>query len=118
MSETHDPHCKLLCAVDSAFYGPCNCGAIPYPDCPWEEGKPITKRRPYVDDEPDGYLEGDYDYMANNLHQAVWFLDNGTDIINALKMAELALRDYGLRHHGGTKALAHRVIVKILRGES
>lgn len=36
----------------------------------------VIPRRPYIDSEPDGYIEGDRDWLANNNDTAVWFLEN------------------------------------------
>lgn len=36
----------------------------------------VIGRRLYDDEKPNGYLEGDRDYVENNLDAAVWFLDN------------------------------------------
>jgi len=37
---------------------------------------PYHPRRPLVDSEPDGYMESDKDYVANNLDLAVKLLDS------------------------------------------
>lgn len=37
--------------------------------------KTVQKRRPYLDDKPDGYLESDRDYLENNNDAAVKLLD-------------------------------------------
>lgn len=35
----------------------------------------VRPRRPYIDTEPEGYLESDLDYMRNNADLAVALLD-------------------------------------------
>lgn len=45
----------------------------------------VQARRPYDDDRPSGYVEGDRDYMENNLDACVWFLDNHKAVRAALK---------------------------------
>jgi hypothetical protein len=44
-----------------------------------------TPRRPYYDDEPDGYLESDLDYIVNNRALAVVLLDNHEAMLTALR---------------------------------
>jgi hypothetical protein len=39
-----------------------------------QAGMTLLPRRLYKDDEPDGYLEGDYDYLQNNLQATRAFL--------------------------------------------
>ena len=36
----------------------------------------VIPRRPYIEEEPNGYLEGDRDWLENNNDTAVWFLEN------------------------------------------
>lgn len=36
----------------------------------------VSPRRPLYDDEPNGYLESDNDFVANNIEACVWFLTN------------------------------------------
>lgn len=45
---------------------------------------PVTPRRPYIDDEPDGYLESDRDMAENNSEAVLWFLENHELIRQAL----------------------------------
>jgi hypothetical protein len=42
-------------------------------------------RRPYIDDEPDGYLESDKDWAANNSGAVTWLADNHAAIREALR---------------------------------
>ena len=44
---------------------------------------PVTARRPWDDDKPDGYLEGDCEWFENNRDACSWFLENA-DAIRAL----------------------------------
>lgn len=43
---------------------------------------PVLPRRPYDDDDPDGYLESDDDFMANNIEACLWFLAHAKEIIH------------------------------------
>ena len=36
----------------------------------------VIPRRPYYENEPNGYLESDLDWFENNRHTAIWFLEN------------------------------------------
>lgn len=45
-------------------------------------------RRPYQDDEPDGYLESDRDYLGNNRETAIWLLEH----LDEMKSLEATLR--------------------------
>lgn len=42
------------------------------------DGPAITPRRPLDDDKPDGYLESDRDFVANNFDACVAFLKAAT----------------------------------------
>ena len=35
----------------------------------------VIPRRPYIDSEPNGYLESDQDFVLNNIEACVWFLE-------------------------------------------
>lgn len=45
----------------------------------------VQPRRPYIDDEPDGYQESDRDFCENNMDACVWFLENRDRIVAQLK---------------------------------
>ena len=48
----------------------------------------VSPRGLYDDDEPEGYLESDRDFVANNLAAAVWFLEHAAAIRAAIAQAE------------------------------
>ncbi len=48
----------------------------------------VSHRRPYDDDEPDGYLESDDDWFRNNREAIVWFLENAGAIRRTLQKAK------------------------------
>jgi hypothetical protein len=37
---------------------------------------PVEPRRPFLDDEPDGYMESDREFFENNRDAVLWFLEN------------------------------------------
>lgn len=45
----------------------------------------VQKRRPYIDEEPDGYLESDRDFMENNRDAVIWFLEHRDEIAKKLR---------------------------------
>ena len=51
---------------------------------PVEAMPPMTDRRPYDDEDPEGYLEGDDDWSSNNPGAVTWLADNHTAIRLAL----------------------------------
>lgn len=54
--------------------------ALLYRESPAGNGlPPLEPRRPYDDEQPDGYLESDLDYVCNNVESAVWLLDGEID---------------------------------------
>lgn len=48
------------------------------------EMPPTVDRRPYEDDEPDGYVESDTDWARNNWEAVRWLADNHKEIRAAL----------------------------------
>jgi hypothetical protein len=54
-----------------------------------EAGINVIPRRPYIDEEPDGYLESDNDFVSNNYEVAVKLLEG--DLLK--KFAELIIDD-------------------------
>ena len=53
-----------------------------------QAGMTLKARRPAYDDEPDGYLESDLEYLDNNLEATRVFFDGGLE-----KFAELIVRE-------------------------
>ena len=53
---------------------------LPLPEMP-----PVTPRRPYLEDGPEGYREGDRDFVLNNLDACVWFLEHHDYIRTVIK---------------------------------
>jgi hypothetical protein len=53
-----------------------------------QAGMALTPRRLYDDNEPDGYLESDLDYLENNLEATRVFFEGGLE-----KFAELIIRE-------------------------
>ena len=53
-----------------------------------QAGMTLKPRRPYYDDEPDGYMESDLDYLDNNLEATRAFFEGGLE-----KFAELLIRE-------------------------
>jgi hypothetical protein len=51
-------------------------------------GMTLKPRRPYDDNEPDGYLESDLDFLDNNLEATRVFFEGGLE-----KFAELIVRE-------------------------
>ncbi len=47
---------------------------------PWDYGKSISPRQPYYENEPDGYLESDSEFMERNRFAAVWMLENANQL--------------------------------------
>lgn len=47
--------------------------------------KSVQNRRPLDDDKPNGYLESDRDYLANNNREAVELLDLAVEMIERRK---------------------------------
>jgi len=45
----------------------------------------VHKRRPYVDEEPNGYLESDRDWAENNWEALSWFEENAEEIRRILQ---------------------------------
>lgn len=45
-----------------------------------EDFPEIKERELWDDDEPDGYLESDIDWMKNNWEACIWFLENHAKI--------------------------------------
>jgi hypothetical protein len=45
----------------------------------------VIPRRPLDDDDPDGYLESDNDFVLNNIEAALWFLENRDRLAAALQ---------------------------------
>jgi len=45
-----------------------------------EETIRINSRRPYDDDNPDGYLESDKDFVLNNIDACLQFLESNNDL--------------------------------------
>ena len=81
IQERIDPGCVVPA-------GQCpECGALAYIT---DEPKP---RRPYIAEEPDGYLESDLDYVHNNLEACVAFLNSRTEPTTPAERAEKAARD-------------------------
>jgi len=48
----------------------------------------IKARRPYADNEPNGYRESDNDFIQNNLSECVWFLENRDKLMLIPGMAQ------------------------------
>ena len=44
-------------------------------EIPYEKLEEFNHRRPFDDDNPDGYLESDKDFIRNNEELCVWFLE-------------------------------------------
>lgn len=66
----------------------------------------IEPRRPYAEDQPEGYLESDRDFVTNNLEACVWFLENHA------KLQELVTRTcrlIGLLEHVDFDEIAKRL---------
>jgi hypothetical protein len=53
-----------------------------------QAGMTLKPRRPYIDEEPDGYLESDMDYLDNNLEATRVFFEGGLE-----RFAELIVRE-------------------------
>ncbi len=47
---------------------------------PWEHGESISPRQLFDDDEPDGYMESDGEFMERNRFAAVWMLENASQL--------------------------------------
>lgn len=45
----------------------------------------VKARRPFEDDQPDGYLESDDDLIRSNKEAAVWLLEHAEEIRSALR---------------------------------
>lgn len=64
----------------------------------------INSRRPLDDEQPDGYLESDNDFVNNNMEAAVWFLENHKRILTEMKAAKDFYRT-GEYIHGSVASL-------------
>jgi hypothetical protein len=53
-----------------------------------QAGMTLKPRRPYIDEEPDGYLESDTDYLDNNIEATRVFFEGGLG-----RFAELIVRE-------------------------
>jgi hypothetical protein len=53
-----------------------------------QAGMTLKPRRPYIDEEPDGYLESDIDYLDNNIEATRVFFEGGLE-----RFAELIVRE-------------------------
>jgi hypothetical protein len=53
----------------------------------------VIPRRPYIEEEPDGYLEGDRDWFENNREAARWFLENRDMLEKAFTDMRKTIRD-------------------------
>jgi hypothetical protein len=49
---------------------------------------PVTPRRSYIDEEPDGYLESDRDFMENNREAVIWFLEHHETLRDVLYLLD------------------------------
>ena len=65
-----------------------------------QAGMTLKPRRPYIDEEPDGYLESDMDYLDNNIEATRVFFEGGLERFAELivrECAELATKEYDNR---------------------
>ena len=65
-----------------------------------QAGMTLKPRRPYIDEEPDGYLESDIDYLDNNIEATRVFFEGGLERFAELivrECAELATKEYNNR---------------------
>ena len=53
-----------------------------------QAGMTLKPRRPYIDEEPDGYLESDMDYLDNNIEATRVFFEGGLE-----RFAELIVKE-------------------------
>ena len=53
-----------------------------------QSGMTLKPRRPYIDEEPDGYLESDTDYLDNNIEATRVFFEGGLELFAELIIAE------------------------------
>jgi hypothetical protein len=65
-----------------------------------QAGMTLKPRRPYYDDEPDGYLESDLDYFDNNLEATRVFFEGGLEKFAELIVAECLMKAIGAKIRG------------------
>jgi hypothetical protein len=73
-------------------------------------GIQIEARRPYDDNEPDGYLESDNDFVQNNIEVAVKLMDEGGLQSFAKAVLSEALKALESQENTGVNAEAARAI--------